>query len=63
MEHESESDTNYNWRARNHPKQFGKKDWEVCKSEDASTPSKLQHFLDQPEYREEFWRPGETCCN
>ena len=33
------------------------------KKEDEWRPSKLLHYWDQPEYREESWRLEKTCCH
>ena len=40
-----------------------KRDWRAWKWQGKWRLSKLQHYWDQPEYREESWRLEETCCH
>ena len=59
MEHESDGDTNCNWRAWNSQWGIGT-GTRIWKLEDEWRQSKLQHYWDRPEYREESCRLEET---
>ena len=60
METESDSDAIYNWYTQNGQQMLGKRDWNNLNSEDEPRLSKLQYYLDRPEYREVFWKLEET---
>ena len=60
MEHEGDGDANCSWRTWNAHQRIGTRNWKCWKSEEELRPSKLHH---RPGYREESWRPEETCCH
>ena len=59
MEHESDGDATYNWRARNNPLWFGEGAGRFWNQR--MRPSRLQHFKDRTEYWEEY-RGLEKIC-
>ena len=59
VEQASDGDTNCNWCAWNGPEEFGRGIGTVGNS----SPFRLQHCWDWPEYWEKSWRPEDSYCH
>ena len=57
VEHESDGDTNCKCTQGTVTKEL------VQSLDDVWRPSKILHYWDRPEYREESWNFGKTCCH
>ena len=60
MEHDGNGDTNSNGSTRKNPERIDKETGRLRNRRTSEDPSRLLHYEDRPEFREESWRLEET---